>query len=287
MTHCFFVTDLHGHTDRYEKLFRLISDEKPHAVFIGGDIMPSALMLKQSITDAYTDFVEGFLTHGFLKLRESLGKSYPRIFLILGNDDGKFIEPEILQWEAKGIWEYIHFKKVALGEFSVYGYAYVPPTPFRMKDWEKYDVSRYTDPGCISPEEGFYTVDVQQNGIKYSTIKNDIEVITNNDDVSKSIFLFHSPPYKTNLDVAPLAGKSIDNVPLDVNVGSIAMKQFIEKKQPLITLHGHIHESSSITGSWKDKIGETFCFSAAYEGKELALVRFNPEEPEKAERELV
>ena len=111
--------------------------------------------------------------------------------------------------------------------------------------------------------------------------------MTNNEDVSKSIFLFHSPPYRTNLDVAPLAGKSIDNVPLDVNVGSIAMKQFIEKKQPLITLHGHIHESSTITGSWKDKIGETFCFSAAYEGSELALVRFNPEEPEKAERELV
>jgi Icc-related predicted phosphoesterase len=287
MTHCFFVSDLHGHTDWYEKLFRLISDEKPHAVFIGGDIMPSALMLKQSITDAYTDFVEGFLTHSFLKLRESLGKSYPRIFLILGNDDGKFIEPEILQWEAKGIWEYIHFKKVVLGEFNVYGYAYVPPTPFRMKDWEKYDVSRYVDPGCISPEEGFHTIEVQQNGIKYSTIKNDIETLTNNDDVSKSIFLFHSPPYRTNIDVAPLAGKSIDNVPLDVNVGSIAMKQFIEKKQPLITLHGHIHESSTITGSWKDKIGKTFCFSAAYEGKELALVRFNPEEPEKAERELV
>jgi Icc-related predicted phosphoesterase len=265
----------------------LITDEKPQAVFIGGDIMPSALMVKQSITDAYTNFVEGFLTQGFLKLRESLGKSYPRIFLILGNDDGKFIEPEILQWEAKEIWEYIHFKKTALGDFNVYGYAYVPPTPFRMKDWEKYDVSRYTDPGCISPEEGFYTVEVQQNGIKYATIKNDIETMTNNEDVSKSIFLFHSPPYKTNLDVAPLAGKSIDNVPLDVNVGSIAMKQFIEKKQPLITLHGHIHESSTITGSWKDKIGETFCFSAAYEGKELALVRFNPEEPEKAERELV
>jgi hypothetical protein len=132
----------------------LISDEKPHAVFIGGDIMPSALMLKQSITDAYTDFVEGFLTHGFLKLRESLGKSYPRIFLILGNDDGKFIEPEILQWEAKGIWEYIHFKKVTLGDFCLQ-LCICSSYSFRMKDWEKYDVSGTPTPAVFRLKKVF------------------------------------------------------------------------------------------------------------------------------------
>jgi Icc-related predicted phosphoesterase len=79
----------------------------------------------------------------------------------------------------------------------------------------------------------------------------------------------------------------IDHVPVDVHVGSIAIKQFIEEKQPLLTLHGHIHESARITGSWKERIGNTFCFSAARDGPELALVRFDPDSPENTSRILV
>lgn len=287
MPNCFFVSDLHGHTERCEKLFSLIAKEKPHALFIGGDIMPSANILKHSIQDSYFDFIDGFFVPEFIRLKDFLGELYPKVFLILGNDDGKFIEPKILEWESKDIWEYIHFKKTGLGIYNIYGYSYVPPTPFRLKDWEKYDVSRFVDPGCVAPEEGFLTVPADKNGLKYGTIKNDLESLAGGDEVGNSIFLFHSPPYKTNLDEAPLKGKKIDNAPLDINVGSIAIRKFIELKQPLVTLHGHIHESSALTGSWKDKIGNTLCFSAAYEGRELALVRFDPDEPVKAERELV
>jgi Icc-related predicted phosphoesterase len=286
MAECFFVTDLHGHTDRYEKLFGIIRKEKPGALFIGGDIMPSPLA-KNSITERYYDFLDGFLIPEFIKLKDEIGNLYPRVFIILGNDDGKFIELRIQDDRTNGIWEYVHFRKVTFGKYNIYGYSYVPPTPFRLKDWERYDVSRYVDPGCISPEEGIFTVPVEDNDLRFGTIKKDLELIADKEDLADSIFLFHSPPYRTKLDVAPLAGKKIDNVPLDINVGSVAIRRFIEKNQPLITLHGHIHESSTLTGSWMDKIGKTICISAAYEGSELALVRFNPEEPEKAERELV
>jgi Icc-related predicted phosphoesterase len=79
----------------------------------------------------------------------------------------------------------------------------------------------------------------------------------------------------------------IDNTPLDIHAGSIAIRRFIEKRQPLITLHGHIHESTRITGSWRERLGRTWAFSAAHEGAELALVRFDPTEPEKATRALI
>jgi len=36
------------------------------------------------------------------------------------------------------------------------------------------------------------------------------------------------------------------------------MKEFINKEQPSLTLHGHIHEGPQ-TGSWKDTIGKTIC----------------------------
>ena len=70
-------------------------------------------------------------------------------------------------------------------------------------------------------------------------------------------------------------------------MGSIAIKNFIEEKQPLLTLHGHIHESARITGNWKDKIGKTICFGAAHDGPELAIVQFDLDDLTKAGRILI
>jgi uncharacterized protein len=76
-------------------------------------------------------------------------------------------------------------------------------------------------------------------------------------------------------------------VPLDVHVGSIAVRRFIEARQPSVTLHGHIHESARLTGAWQDRIGRTVLLSAAHDGPELALVRFDPERPDAATRDLI
>jgi Icc-related predicted phosphoesterase len=84
-----------------------------------------------------------------------------------------------------------------------------------------------------------------------------------------------------------LDGKKIDGVPLDLHVGSIAVQRFIESRQPLLTLHGHVHESARLTGHWRDKIGNTHVFGAAHDGPELALVHFDPADLENAERELL
>jgi len=59
------------------------------------------------------------------------------------------------------------------------------------------------------------------------------------------IFNFHAPPYNTKIDKALVNGKW-------EHVGSRAVRELIEKYQPLLGLHGHVHESSD-----KDKIGNT------------------------------
>ena len=41
MSLCFFVSDLHGQLNRYQVLFSKILEEKPAAVFLGGDLLPS------------------------------------------------------------------------------------------------------------------------------------------------------------------------------------------------------------------------------------------------------
>jgi Icc-related predicted phosphoesterase len=284
---CFFVSDLHGHLDRYEKLFHAVLKEGPRAVFLGGDLLPSHLYAMSPALRAFPDFTGDFLAPKFAEMKRAMGRRYPRVFLILGNDDPRSAEPAILAGAGRGLWEYVQNRRSLLSDFPVYGYAYVPPTPFRLKDWERYDVSRYVDPGCIAPEEGAHSVPVPDSESRDATIKADLERLAGRDDLSRAVFLFHSPPYQTNLDRAGLDGQTIDHVPLDVNVGSIAVRRFIETRQPLLTLHGHVHESARITGSWRDRIGRTYAFSAAHDGPELALVRFSPENLDASTRDLV
>ena len=256
-------------------------------VFLGGDLFPSHLSALSSEARAFPDFVNDFLAPRFAAVKEALAEDYPRVFLIMGNDDARSEEPAILTGARRGLWEYVQNRRVMLSQFPVFGYAYVPPTPFRLKDWERYDLSRFVDPGCTGPEEGAHSVPVPDSELRDATIQSDLERLAGEDDLGRAIFLFHSPPYQTNLDRTALDGQMVDYVPLDPNVGSIAIRRFIEARQPLLTLHGHVHESARLTGSWKDRIGRTYAFSAAHDGPELALVRFNPEDPGAATRELV
>lgn len=279
---CFFVTDLHGHKYRYEKLFSSIISQKPKIVFLGGDLLPS-FASKEFLEE---DFFDDFLVKTLLEIKSKLKEAYPKIYVIMGNDDPRINEKEILNAEKKGVWEYIHFKKTKYKNYDIYGYSFIPPTPFLLKDWEKYDVSTYVDPGCVHPTEGYRSVKSDVD-IRYSNIKKDIELLIQNEDLSKSIFLFHSPPYKTYLDRAALDNQSIDYVPLDVHVGSIAIKRFIEEKQPYITLHGHIHESSKITGFWNQNIKNTFSCSAAIDEKKLAIISFNLQDISSAKRIII
>jgi Icc-related predicted phosphoesterase len=287
VTTCLFATDLHGRTDRYEKLWRAIEESPPTAVFLGGDLLPSGIAALASSRPLHGDFVSGFLVPGFERVRESLGRRYPGVFVILGNDDGLSEERAILDAAETGLWTYAHGEDHAVSDYRIVGYAFVPPTPFMLKDWERYDVSRYVPPGCVSPEEGWRTQPVAEHEVRYSTIQKDLESLTGDRSLERTVMLFHGPPHETNLDRVANDGKMVDHVPLDLHVGSIALRRFIEDRQPLLTLHGHIHESARLTGSWRDRMGRTHLFGAAHDGPELALVRFDLEDLGGAVRRLL
>jgi Icc-related predicted phosphoesterase len=227
------------------------------------------------------------MVSAFRNVREQLGEDYPATFLILGNDDPRCEEPVFIEAEGEGLWRYMHGRKTSLSDLQVYGYSCVPPTPFLLKDWERYDVSRYVSPGCVSPEEGRRTVPVPEQVIKWGTIKEDLAELVDDDPLERAVFLLHTPPHETPLDRAALDGRMIEHVPIDVHVGSIAVRRFIEERQPLLTLHGHVHESAQLTGEWKIQIGRTVCINAAHDGPELALVRFSADAPCDATRELL
>jgi hypothetical protein len=83
------------------------------------------------------------------------------------------------------------------------------------------------------------------------------EVISKVKNPSQAIFNFHAPPYGSGLDEAPeltkdlrpaYAGRSM------IPVGSHAVMKVIDKYQPLLGLHGHIHE-----GKGTRKYKKTLC----------------------------
>jgi len=280
---CFFASDLHGSSDRYSTLLSLVEEERPRAVFLGGDLLPHHWAMRAGSDGVIKEVIEP----GVRSLRESLGDSAPDFFLILGNDDDRASEEALVDGDRRGLWTYAHERWSELDSQPVLGYSYVPPTPFQLKDWERYDVSRSIDPGCVSPEEGPRTVVVDADDIRYGTIAADLDRLTEGRELDRAILLFHSPPYRTVLDRAGLDEKSVDHAPLDVHVGSIAILRFIETRQPMLTLHGHIHEAPRLTGEWRIRIGRTHCFTAAHDGPELALVRFDPDDLDHATRELL
>jgi len=84
--------------------------------------------------------------------------------------------------------------------------------------------------------------------------------------VETAIFNFHVPPYGTLLDIAPELKALQPVVGSTSNVGSTAVAGAIRKYQPLLGLHGHIHESKAA-----EKIGRTICVNPGSEYAERVL----------------
>jgi uncharacterized protein len=97
-------------------------------------------------------------------------------------------------------------------------------------------------------------------------------------DQANAIFNLHCPPFKSGLDEAPAidadlrllhGGRALRPV------GSTAVREAIEKHQPLLSLHGHIHESKGAL-----KIGKTLSINpgSAYEEGMLmgAIIQLDP-----------
>ncbi len=287
MSTFFFVSDLHGRTSRYETLWRRMIAERPAAVLLGGDLLPHRAVGWTRPGEPDADFLMCFIVPGFREVRRLLGDEYPTICIILGNDDARAEEARFRAVAEDGLWRYLNCETATVAGFTFVGYPFVPPSPFLLKDWERYDTDWSVRPGCISPEAGRRTLDIPTDDIRSRTIACDIAALFTPGELPRTIWLFHAPPYNTILDRAGLDGRAVDGAPLDIHVGSPAIRQFIDEKQPLLTLHGHIHEAPRLTGRWQTTLGRTIALTAAHDGPELALVRIDPERPETATRQLL
>jgi Icc-related predicted phosphoesterase len=156
------------------------------------------------------------------------------VFVMPGNDD---------PWACDAVIESaVHVKAcddrvVRVGPHEMISCAYANPTPWN------------------SPRE------LDEDAL-YARIKGLADQL---EDPATAIFNLHVPPYDSGLDTAnemnpDLTLKYIGGQPHPIPVGSHAVRQIIEEVQPLLALHGHIHESRG-----EVRIGRTLAINTGSE----------------------
>ncbi|MEM1586644.1 MAG: metallophosphoesterase [Candidatus Bathyarchaeia archaeon] len=166
-----------------------------------------------------------------------------KIYVTGGNDDDEKVIDLLEKLQTENI-IYCEGKAVQIDDYhEMISSGYSNPTPFKC-------------PRDIAEEE--LSQKIRQVIEKVNKIEN-------------TIFNFHCPPFNSGLDLAPeldenlrpkVRGGRVNFIPC----GSIAVRKAIEEFQPLLGLHGHIHESPGVT-----RIGRTLCINPGSEYTEGIL----------------
>ncbi len=272
---CLYTSDLHGQLHLYEELLSLSLSSSPEMIIIGGDLLPSFPPTKryEDMVPYQKTFIDQFLFSFFKRIFKNTSVS--QISLIPGNWDLGYFHlfknplEEIIDLNQRSV-------RLKSG-YEIIGYPFVPPTPFRPKDYEKRDDQTspwppQKNPSYIWSSDQLLSVDPYSYLKGRETIEEDLNGLTKPLHFQKAIYVMHSPPFGTNLDLIE-GGKP---------AGSRSIKIFIEKNQPLLTLHGHIHESPELSNHYVERSGETFMINPGqFTSAKLHAVTFEVEDIKK------
>lgn len=265
-----YTSDIHGDKLSVKKLFHFVREREIFHIVLGGDILPTINEFDPE-SDVQKIFILNFLAGSLLKLFKISGKR--NLYIIPGNNDLLASMKYFDFLEKKGLLINIDRKTVKLNDtFELTGYPFVPPTDFSFKDFEKRDkigdeLKTQRLLAFISKDGKLVRTGLEEHFINRNTIEEDLNTLVKEKTAKETIYVMHSPPFGTKLDV-------IYN---ERNVGSRAIYEFIERYQPLLTLHGHIHESYKMTGEYSVKIGETVSMNPGRSKNQIHVVTFNPE----------
>ena len=283
------AADLHGVERHYELLAAYAAHVKPRAVILAGDLAPT-----QGEIDPVVQ--RPFIEHRLIPLLSPIKEQGAAIYAILGNDDCGVHE---LFERPNDVYTLIHGRRIPINEdFDIVGYTPVPITPFDEKDWEKFDLSHVDDrvkkayaqlqqkwklEGKVSTQTGWKEVRLNPERANVDSIQRDLASEVFAQHPEKTVYVIHAPPFGTALDVTRnAAGEKI-------HVGSIAVREFIERRQPYITVHGHIHETVRLTGAIGQQIGNALCMTPGHEYQTecIAAALFDLYEPMNATRIII
>jgi Icc-related predicted phosphoesterase len=280
-----YTSDLHGETHLYQELLELSIASSAEIIALGGDLLPSFPPSKryEDMIPNQKLFVDQFLIPLFKKI---LGATSVRqIFLIPGNWDLGY--SYVFREPIEGLIDLNQKNYRLKNGYELIGYPFVPPTPFRPKDYEKVDDPEAPWPPQKNPSyirasefgDQLNPVNPRVYLREQGTIHEDLNQLPKPMDYRKTIYMMHSPPFATKLDL--MQGGKL--------AGSRSIKVFIKEHQPYLTLHGHIHESPELSGAYFDRIGETLCINPgqpAWSGRGLVKLHGVTFEMENTEETL-
>ncbi len=215
-----YTSDIHGNEIQYQKLVNYALEVSADSLIIGGDIAPKDFR-------GGKDFIKGqreFLKERLPELLQPFKEKFPRskIYLMMGNDDAA-INQDILELNEPDLFSIIHHKRLPLNkDFDIVGYAYVPITPFSIKDWEKFDLSdvpvelqehyrgrkrtNYRLDGVKSKQRGWKPFVFEPAMEGEDSIQKDLDGEVFIKNPGRTVYVIHTPPDNGHLDLI-LEGK--------------------------------------------------------------------------------
>ena len=276
-----YTSDLHGNLDLYRAAGEAAVRSGADALIFGGDLCPGT---PSGASPRMPIEQQQFLLYHVSQLLSDWKQASPplRIFAIPGNDDCQTVLPALEELERKGLIENLHRQTRNLGAYTLTGLAFVPPTPFQLKDFERWDDApepdshAYSYRGVNGTPRGFAAI---ENFRAYLDSRPSIQQELDRlpvQDPAHTVAVIHTPPFNTKCDVL-FDGR---------HIGSRAVRNWIEHYQPRLTLHGHIHESPKLAGTFLDKIGGTIVINPGCDHTRPHLVSIDLDHPGKAEHSL-
>lgn len=248
-----YGTDFHGDLGKYYGIAKIAIDENIPFLILGADILPKLGERREK----QKTFIERKLKNFFNYLK----RHEITCLLMMGNDDMTIYDEDFDELCSK----YENIVNIDKEKFDFNGYEFIGLNnildhPFGCKDRILNEIGfkqkfQYFEYPIISKEDGYdYILDwYGYLDNELPTMKEMLDSLPDPKNMDKTIYIFHMTPANTGL------GKILRG---DEDVGSHDISNFILEKQPLLTLHGHIHEAPRVRdGKWRNEIGKTICIN--------------------------
>lgn len=257
-----FTADIHGSETQYNKISSFVRQNDFDVLFLGGDLFPKDggkwfPENEQRTVGIQKEFVRNFFNDWILDTSK-----YTDIFYIYGNDDFASTQ-EVLIPNTDKIHYFENGGVLNWQGIDIVGYPYVGLTPYLQKDWEKWDDfeselhKKFITKGFHSNKDEHFPVDYESEPFSELTISDDLSRLFSSVKNETVIGLFHETPFNTHLDQT-FFENAYDG---SIHLGSKSVRRIIEKYQPDLTFHGHIHESFLKSGHFSQTIGNTLSFN--------------------------
>jgi Icc-related predicted phosphoesterase len=266
-----FASDFHGKAVLYEHMTATVEAVRPDLFILGGDMFADG-----DIDDPLGTQVRYFESE-FLPWIESVRPQVTsgQIAAILGNHDWECTAEALRKRNDSGDLIFLDSGQPwTHNGVAFVGFSCTPPTPYWVKDFERLDLPDDETPvtgGVVwSAEEGKgRQCSASEHFRRETCLETELGAVATPD--APWIFVCHAPPNNTVLDILPH---------VDYPVGSRAIRRFIEMRQPLCALHGHIHESPATTGCYSQKLGETLCINPGQSDDRPHAIWLDTSDPE-------